>query len=231
MAHALALGAPLVVVALGLAFRRRPLVTPAVVFAATADRGRGSRRCVRHCRRPERHRSRRARADGNRRVRECRLRASGSRSSSALLAARLARRRCRVSPSSTRLRSRRSTRCCTATATANGSTRSPPAAPRSGATAFSPTPTTRRLSCSAAAAPAGFSDRQGEPFALALLFGRIDAPFVAVPDPQSNAGANDRLDKAFPTLLSRRRTGLSRHIPKQYLAFICQIERMHCAED
>jgi hypothetical protein len=39
-----------------------------------------------------------------------------------------------------------------------------------------------------------------EPFALALLFSRVETAFVAVPDPQSNSGANDRLNKAFPTL-------------------------------
>jgi len=33
-----------------------------------------------------------------------------------------------------------------------------------------------------------------------MLFARIDSPFVAVPDPQSPSGANDRLDRAFPTL-------------------------------
>ena len=46
----------------------------------------------------------------------------------------------------------------------------------------------------------GLLEPASEPFALALLFGRLDAPFVAVPDPQSNAGANDRIDKAFPPL-------------------------------
>ena len=46
----------------------------------------------------------------------------------------------------------------------------------------------------------GLFEPAGEPFALALLFGRLDTPFVAVPDPQSNAGANDRIDKAFPAL-------------------------------
>ena len=46
----------------------------------------------------------------------------------------------------------------------------------------------------------GILGPQSEPFALAILFDRIDTPFVAVPDPQSNSGANDRLDKAFPTL-------------------------------
>ena len=39
-----------------------------------------------------------------------------------------------------------------------------------------------------------------EPFALALLFTRLDTPFVAVPDPQSGTGASDRLNKAFPML-------------------------------
>jgi hypothetical protein len=46
-----------------------------------------------------------------------------------------------------------------------------------------------------------------EPFALALLFDRIDTPFVAVPDPQSDAGAGDRLNKAFPTLFSEGLAG------------------------
>jgi hypothetical protein len=46
----------------------------------------------------------------------------------------------------------------------------------------------------------GLLEPASEPFALALLFGRLDTPFVAVPDPQSNAGANDRIDKAFPAL-------------------------------
>jgi len=39
-----------------------------------------------------------------------------------------------------------------------------------------------------------------EPFALALLLARLDAPFVAVPDPQSLIGISDRLNKAFPAL-------------------------------
>jgi hypothetical protein len=46
-----------------------------------------------------------------------------------------------------------------------------------------------------------------EPFALALLFSRLDTPFVAVPDPHSTAGANDRIDKAFPTLYRRGAPG------------------------
>ena len=52
----------------------------------------------------------------------------------------------------------------------------------------------------------GRGDAQGllppgdAPFTLALLFGRLDVPFVAVPDPQSAAGADDRIDRSFPTL-------------------------------
>jgi hypothetical protein len=42
-----------------------------------------------------------------------------------------------------------------------------------------------------------------EPFTLALIFTRLDAPFVAVPDPASAIGANDRLNKAFPDLYRR----------------------------
>jgi hypothetical protein len=46
----------------------------------------------------------------------------------------------------------------------------------------------------------GLLDPMSESFALALLFARLDTPFVAVPDPLSNTGANDRLNKAFPAL-------------------------------
>jgi hypothetical protein len=46
----------------------------------------------------------------------------------------------------------------------------------------------------------GILGPNSEPFTLAMLFARIDSPFVAVPDPQSPSGANDRLDRAFPTL-------------------------------
>ncbi len=38
------------------------------------------------------------------------------------------------------------------------------------------------------------------PFVFAILFSRLDSPFVAVPDPQSNFGINDQLNKAFPAL-------------------------------
>lgn len=40
----------------------------------------------------------------------------------------------------------------------------------------------------------------GEAFAIAILFSRIEAPFVAVPNPHSSIGASDRLNKAFPFL-------------------------------
>jgi hypothetical protein len=40
----------------------------------------------------------------------------------------------------------------------------------------------------------------GERFKLAMLFSRIESPFVAVPNPESNAGARDRLTKSFPLL-------------------------------
>jgi hypothetical protein len=52
----------------------------------------------------------------------------------------------------------------------------------------------------------GILSPQSEAFLLAQLFGRVDSPFVAVPDPQSTTGANDRLDTVFPTLF---RGGLS----------------------
>ena len=46
----------------------------------------------------------------------------------------------------------------------------------------------------------GILGPSSEPFALALLFSRIETAFVAVPDPQSNTGAINRLNKEFPTL-------------------------------
>ena len=46
-----------------------------------------------------------------------------------------------------------------------------------------------------------------ERFTLALIFSRLDAPFVAVPDPNSATGANDRLNKAFPALYRRGAPG------------------------
>ena len=52
----------------------------------------------------------------------------------------------------------------------------------------------------------GLLGPHSETFALALLFARLDAPFVAVPDPQTRSGANDRLNNAFPSLF---RGGLS----------------------
>jgi membrane protein XagC len=42
-----------------------------------------------------------------------------------------------------------------------------------------------------------------EVFSLAMLTFRIETPFVAVPNPQSNVGAQDRLNKAFPQLYER----------------------------
>jgi len=39
-----------------------------------------------------------------------------------------------------------------------------------------------------------------EHFVLSLMFDRLDAAFVAVPNPQSATGANDRIDRNFPTL-------------------------------
>lgn len=46
----------------------------------------------------------------------------------------------------------------------------------------------------------GLLSPSDEAFALGVLFSRIDAPFVAVPDPQIGIGSLDRLNKAFPTL-------------------------------
>jgi membrane protein XagC len=55
----------------------------------------------------------------------------------------------------------------------------------------------------------GILGPQSEPFALAMLFARINTPFVAVPDPQSNTGANDRLNKAFPSFFREGAPGYS----------------------
>jgi len=46
----------------------------------------------------------------------------------------------------------------------------------------------------------GLVSSSDEGFALALLLGRLDSPFVAVPDPHSAAGIRDRLNKTFPRL-------------------------------
>lgn len=53
----------------------------------------------------------------------------------------------------------------------------------------------------------GIFGPHSEPFTLAILFDRVDAPFVAVPDPQSITGANDRLDRAFPNLFREGTAG------------------------
>jgi hypothetical protein len=46
----------------------------------------------------------------------------------------------------------------------------------------------------------GLHAPQGEAFALTMLLARIDAPFVAVPDPQTSGGTLDQLNKTFPQL-------------------------------
>ena len=53
----------------------------------------------------------------------------------------------------------------------------------------------------------GILGSQSELFALAMLFARINTPFVAVADPQSATGANDRLNRAFPSLFSQGLAG------------------------
>jgi hypothetical protein len=53
----------------------------------------------------------------------------------------------------------------------------------------------------------GLMPPSSEAFALALLFGRLDTPYVAVPKPQSTIGAQDRLNKAFPALYWRGSPG------------------------
>jgi hypothetical protein len=46
----------------------------------------------------------------------------------------------------------------------------------------------------------GLVGSQAPEFALALLFGRLNTPFVAVPDPHGSAGIHDRINRAFPQL-------------------------------
>ncbi|MGJ5180140.1 hypothetical protein ACQR16_21220 [Bradyrhizobium oligotrophicum] len=53
----------------------------------------------------------------------------------------------------------------------------------------------------------GLLSPSDEAFTLGILFSRIDAPFVAVPDPQVGSGAQDRLNKAFPLLYRRGAPG------------------------
>lgn len=50
---------------------------------------------------------------------------------------------------------------------------------------------------------AGLIGPNSEAFSLALMFVRIDTPFVAVADPQSPAGAHDSINRAFPLLYRR----------------------------
>jgi hypothetical protein len=46
-----------------------------------------------------------------------------------------------------------------------------------------------------------------EAFSLALMFARLDARYVAVPNPQTASGAGDRLNKTFPALYWRGAPG------------------------
>jgi hypothetical protein len=46
----------------------------------------------------------------------------------------------------------------------------------------------------------GLLSPSDEDFALSLVFSRLEAPFVAVPDPSIGDGSQDRLNKAFPLL-------------------------------
>jgi hypothetical protein len=55
----------------------------------------------------------------------------------------------------------------------------------------------------------GLLSPSDEAFTLGLLFSRIETPFVAVPDPQTGIGAQDRLNKAFPLLYRRGAPGYS----------------------
>jgi hypothetical protein len=53
----------------------------------------------------------------------------------------------------------------------------------------------------------GLLSPSDEAFTLGVLFSRLDAPFVAVPDPQIGIGVQDRLNKAFPLLYRRGAPG------------------------
>jgi hypothetical protein len=53
----------------------------------------------------------------------------------------------------------------------------------------------------------GLLSPSDEAFTLSVLFSKIQAPFVAVPDPQIGTGAQDRLNKAFPLLYRRGAPG------------------------
>jgi hypothetical protein len=53
----------------------------------------------------------------------------------------------------------------------------------------------------------GLLSPSDEAFTLTALFSRIDTPFIAVPDPQTSAGAQDRLNKIFPLLYRRGAPG------------------------
>lgn len=59
----------------------------------------------------------------------------------------------------------------------------------------------------------GRGDAQGlfpptdERFILSLMLGRVEAPFVAVPNPQSLTGAGDRIDRNFPSFYTRGAPG------------------------
>jgi hypothetical protein len=53
----------------------------------------------------------------------------------------------------------------------------------------------------------GLLSSADEAFGFALLFARIDTPLVAVPSPDTRAGARDRLNKAFPLLFRRGAPG------------------------
>jgi hypothetical protein len=53
----------------------------------------------------------------------------------------------------------------------------------------------------------GLLSPSDEAFTLGVLFSRINTPFVAVPDPQTGIGTQDRLNKAFPLLYRRGAPG------------------------
>ena len=198
VAIALALGAPLVVVALGLAFRRRPLVTPALVFTATLIAAAAV-----------------AVASGM--AGEPSIIAVGAPVLTAIVVARVPLVRERLTlfvpllvagwlggAASIAIVDPLTVTHVSALLRGDGDRERLDALAVGGATVgrdgiLADTDNSPAIVLGRGRAH-GLLEPAGEPFALALLFGRLDTPFVAVPDPQSNAGANDRIDKAFPAL-------------------------------
>jgi hypothetical protein len=54
---------------------------------------------------------------------------------------------------------------------------------------------------------AGLLSPSDDAFSIGVLLAKIDAPYVAVPDPHTSVGAQDRLNRAFPLLYSNGAPG------------------------